>query len=395
MIRIKELCLREFGDQGAETLERYFAQIAYTAFWCIRMLYSHEGIEAVIPEGYEDVVVIRKGVYELHQVKTRQESRGPWSMSEVLAILCQQYNRRSFFPSACLFHFVSNQMADNKAQKPNTLYRLKLLLDIEHSGDRYTEGEKEDLKLIERRLVPQIRQILLQEYTDEVDDATALELLHRTWIDTDCSVIRNPNHVIELEAALAASCPGIHPYNLPQLQDIYDRLILLIVRKIITTLTFHARYLRTDDILSCRSKVMNALENGYKKLDQVPGDTILDKKAILAGFDLTELPRFHRQKALAEATRRKYVTLNMENELERLISAILDCHWECRNTVCRIRGIEQCPGPHILSLIMAKLEEIVVRTFPQSDVDSSFCMGLLWKQTDLCAAWWDGFESTA
>jgi len=38
MIRIKEQVLREFGDHGADTLERYFAQIEYTAFWCIRML---------------------------------------------------------------------------------------------------------------------------------------------------------------------------------------------------------------------------------------------------------------------------------------------------------------------------------------------------------------------
>src|SRR5438270_415094 len=108
MIGIKELFLREFGDQGAETLERYFAQIEYTAYWCIRMLYDHEGIDAIIPEGYEDVVVVRRGVFELHQIKTRQQSVGPWSMSEVLAVLCQQYHRRSLFPSDCLFHFVSN-----------------------------------------------------------------------------------------------------------------------------------------------------------------------------------------------------------------------------------------------------------------------------------------------
>src|SRR5574341_2612377 len=97
MIRIKEQVLREFDDHGADTLERYFAQIEYTAFWCIRMLRDGEEIEAVIPEGVEDVVVIRRGIHELHQVKTRDESQGPWTSVQVLPILCQQYKRRNAF----------------------------------------------------------------------------------------------------------------------------------------------------------------------------------------------------------------------------------------------------------------------------------------------------------
>ena len=62
MISIKQQVLREFGDHGADTLKRYFAQIEYTAYWCIRMLRDAEGIDAVIPEGVDDVLLIRQGV---------------------------------------------------------------------------------------------------------------------------------------------------------------------------------------------------------------------------------------------------------------------------------------------------------------------------------------------
>jgi len=158
MTSIKDQVLREFGDQGADTLERYFAQIEYTTLWCIRMLRDAEKISVVIPEGVEDVVVVRQDVYELHQVKTRDESQGPWTTAEVLPILCQQYHRRKAFPGECRYYFVSDQMADTKTRLREDppafgpLYRLKLLLEIEHDGQTHSPDEKEKLKLFERIL---------------------------------------------------------------------------------------------------------------------------------------------------------------------------------------------------------------------------------------------------
>ena len=46
-------------DSGAGAFRRFFAQVEYTAFWCIRMLRPDEDIEAVAPESYEDVLVVR------------------------------------------------------------------------------------------------------------------------------------------------------------------------------------------------------------------------------------------------------------------------------------------------------------------------------------------------
>jgi hypothetical protein len=102
---LRQKVFKEFGDQGADTLDRYTTQIECSASLCIRMLNAKEGIGWVIPEGGDDVVVVRSGVYELHQVKTKDESQGTWTTAEVLPILCGQYDRRKIYPtSGCNFH---------------------------------------------------------------------------------------------------------------------------------------------------------------------------------------------------------------------------------------------------------------------------------------------------
>jgi len=401
MIGIKDQVLREFGDQGADTLERYFAQIEYTALWCVRMLRDAERISGVIPEGVEDVVVVRQDVHELHQVKTRDESQGPWTTAEVLPMLCQQYHRRKAFPGECRYYFVSDQMADTKTRLREDppafgpLYRLKLLLEIEHDGQTHSADEQEELKLFEKILVPRIQANLLDRYQDSIDNEAAVSLLHNTWIETDCPMVRNPNNLIELESALSDLLPGTPSYTTVQLKEVYDRLLLLIVRKILTGRSLDTRQITRGDVLNCRT-TPRASEAGYPNLDVIPGCTTLDKKAWLGGFDPTEFPLFHRQKKLAEWTRRKFETLGLTNDLDRLTIAILDLHTACRHKVCREQGIQQKPGPRILEMLRPKLTSLATKYFPESkDVDDQFCLGVLWRETDLCPAWWHGLGGFA
>jgi len=401
MTSIKDQVLREFGDQGADTLERYFAQIEYTTLWCIRMLRDAERISAVIPEGVEDVVVVRQDVYELHQVKTRDESQGPWTTARVLPVLCQQYHRRKAFSSECRFHFVSNQMADTKTKLKEDppafgpLYRLKLLLEIEHDGQIHSADEQKELKLFERVLLPRIRANLLDKHQDDIDDEAAASLLHNTWIETDCLMMRNPNNLTELESALSDLFPGTPSYTTVQLKEMYDRLLLLVVRKILTGKSLSTRQITRGDVLGCRT-VSRAPGSGYPDLDRVPGGTTLDKKAWLGGFDPTEFSVFHRQKKQAEWITRKFETLGLTDDLDRLTTAILDLQTACRHKVCREQGIKQKPGPRILEMLRPKLAPLATKYFPESrDVDDQFCLGVLWQETDLCPAWWHGLDGFA
>lgn len=399
MSRIKEQVLREFGDHGADTLERYFAQVEYTAFWCIRMLRDAEGIEAVIPEGVEDVVVLQRGVYRLRQVKTRGESQGPWTTADVLPILCQQYHRRHAFPPECRYHFVSNQIADNKTAlrtgSYGPLYRLKELLDIEHDGQQLNAHEQTELNKLEAVLVPKIQETLLSQCGDDVDFATAVALLHSTYIETDCITVRNPNNLAELEDGLTELSPGTPPSTTAQLREMYDRLLLLVIRKIITGASLEARQVMCEDVLNCRTPVCAPIA-GYPNLNSVPGRTLLDKKAWLGGFDATELSVFHKQSKLAERTIRQFRSLGLVDTLNRLATAILDLQRSCRHKVCREQGINRKPGPRILAMLRPELASLAKKYFPEStEVDEQFCQGILWQETDLCSVWWHGLDGSA
>jgi hypothetical protein len=389
---LRDKVLREFGDQGADTLDRFFTQIEYTASLCISMLNSKEGIEHVIPEGGDDVVVVRLGVYEFHQVKTKDESQGPWTTADVLPILCGQYHRRKIYPAAdCHFHFVSEQMADAKtALKAGTygaLYSLKTLLEAEHNYGFLEQEEIDLLSQLEAAILPRIQEILLDKHSDNVSIDEARELLHKTWIETDHPTLRRPFNVEVLETALEEACPSPSQFSTAQLRDIYDRLLLLIVRKIIRGVTPEERRICAPDVLNCRTEEC-AVGDVLPDLSGVPGRTLLEKKAFLGGFDSTELPLFSRQKLNALGTERELQTLRAKN-LDKLRLALLDHQRQCRHKVCREMGVVEKPGPKILELVETGLENIATSYFPgMREVDAQFCKGLLWDETNLCQAWW-------
>lgn len=76
MNRAKELVLRVYDDTGADTLEKHWAQIEYSAYWCAHLLLPSSGIKGVIPEGIDDVTLVKDNCYELHQVKCRDSGSG-------------------------------------------------------------------------------------------------------------------------------------------------------------------------------------------------------------------------------------------------------------------------------------------------------------------------------
>jgi hypothetical protein len=396
MLTLLQKVLKEFGDQGADTLDRFLTQIEYTASLCIAMLNPKEGIDCVIPEGGDDVVVVRLGVYEFRQVKTKDESQGHWTTADVLPILCSQYYRRKIYPAAdCQYHFVSEQMADAKtALRPGAygaLYSLKNLLEAEHNYGILEQDEIDLLEQLEAVILPRIQEILHDKYNEDVSIDEARELLHKTWIETDHPTLRRPFNVEVLETALEEACPSPSQFSTTQLRDIYDRLLLLIIRKIIRGKTPEERKIRAADVLNCRTEEC-ALGDVLPDLSAVPGRTLLDKKAFLGGFDPTELPLFSRQKLNALGTERELQTLRAKN-LDKLRLALLDHQRKCRHMVCRDMGVVDKPGPQILAMVEPELENIAATYFPGvTEVDAQFCKGLLWDETNLCQAWWHNFN---
>lgn len=400
MVNLKDAVLREFGDEGAETLDRYFAQVEYTVLWCIRLLASDSGITAVIPEGVEDVVIERTDTAELRQVKTRDEGQGPWTTAEVLPILCKLYHHRRAYPAAQhQFHFVSDRMADTKTPlRKNTfgpLFRLKQLLEILHAGIPWSAEEEKDFDLLYCAIAPQIIEVMDKEHGETVSYESARTLVHRTWIETDSATLRSPDAVGALGTAFDEAFPGATQYTTAQIREIYGRLLLMVLGKI-RKKTIAERRTVLADVLGCRIPFTHV--GSGTDLSMVAGASLLDKKAVLGGFDLTEVPAFHRQRLLAEATVRRLIPMGYSDALERLITDVIDRQTICRDDVCRKQKMTKDTGPAILNLLRTEIAMLVKRGhLPGELVDEQLCLGLAWRETDLCTLWWHalGYEGNS
>lgn len=395
MLRLKDAVLREFGDRGAETLERYFIQLQYTAVSCIEMLLPDRSIIAVLPEGVEDIALDRGATIELRQVKTRDESQGPWTMADVLPIFCKLYHhRKAFKDRACTFHFTSDRMAEprlrggRKGMPP--LYALKFLLQVELDGYARSADENAQLSKIEAVVLPLIQKGM-QEHGESLSLDEVRQLLHSTTIDTDSALLRNPDCVGQMALALELAVPAEPSRTQNELRAIVDRLLLKILRTIISTSRVQDRRLCAQDVLSCRAGVDGGAINAIN-LGALPGRTILEKKALLGGFDPTEVPVFQKQKLLADATIRELLPLGYERETERFAMRIVDHQHALRDAVCRRTRTDGKSGPDILRSFRDSSASLLDRhALPAEYVDLQFCLGLLWRETDLCSVWWNSF----
>jgi hypothetical protein len=395
MRNLKDALLDQYGDEGAETFDRYYAQIEYTVLWCIRLLSVEHSVIAVIPEGVEDVVILKASTVELHQVKTRDESQGPWSTAEVLPILCKLYHHRNAFPSHTYeFHFVSDGRADTKTQlKKGTygsLYRLKQLLEIRHGGLLLTSAEQIEFDALQETILPRIRSLMLSEYAETLTNQDAQSLLLATWIDTDSATLRAPDWHSALAEAFEDGPYAALPYTTTQIREIHGRLILCIIGKI-REKTIGERRVEIDHVLQCRTAASQITKIN---LDNVPGSSVLEKKAHLGGFDFTELPAFNRQRLLAIASCRELQPLGFVQDLRRLTVSLIDQHIICRDEVCRSEGSLEKVGPQILRRFRTKIPSTLAKIPSlQGHVDEQFCLGIAWEETNNCTLWWHSLDA--
>lgn len=391
MTRAKDLIFRLFGDVGADTIQKTWAQIEYTGYCCIRMLSPASGIVAVTPEGVDDVTLDCGSRRELHQVKCRDESQLPWTIAEVLPILCGQYHRRKAFNEPCEFHFVSDHVSDSKTQyRPGISYgplsRLRYLLDILHAGQKLTVPESTEFQELEKDIVSRIVELMHAEHNEIVNEGLACELLKNTWIETDSIHIRNKPPHDELSSVLVQSFPGQMPCTIPQLARTYERILLLIIGKIIKENEFEARTLRRQDILDCRSGAISP-EYGLPDLDQLPGNSTAEKKALYAGFDVTELPVFVLQMMRANEKRRGFEMIGLTEEIRDLYLDLITWQHECRQALSREHSDQQI-GPHVLEKMRAQMLTHLQNHLPNKGLNESFCHGLVWDATNECHLWW-------
>lgn len=396
IFRLKEKALRLYGDHGADTLNSYFVQLEYTAGWCIQMLLPREGIAAVIPEGIEDLVIERPDHIELRQIKTRTESQGPWTTALVLPHLCDQYHRRTAFAQPCSFHFVTNARADTKTRYIETslgpLFRLKELVSIVRAGQGLNPDEQEEWDWFRRKLPSKIVSALAG-HSDDVDEDVAWQFVEVTHLETDEVRLHRPYNPRDLQEGLAARIPGFQPLSVSQLDGVYERLLLLVIGRVRSGLTIAERRIEAEDVLGCL--VAPAPLGDGVDWDSVPGQSMMEKKAHLGGFDNAELRRYLRHLLRARSIKREITTLNLGDDLDQFTDAALELQHGVRRRLSASGDYSGPIGPAVFEVVKPELKPLAERILPTvSELDDRACSGLLWDETDLCNARWDALQGS-
>lgn len=405
----KDAILRTYGDHGADTYRRYKRQVHYAAYWAIRMLIDAESIDFIIPEGVEDFVIFSRNTCRLYQIKTRDESQGPWTIANVLPILCKLYDHSEAFTySDVSYHFVSNQKADNASSGKKSfgkLYRLKYLLEILHDQEDFTKEEEEELLEFENKLAPKICELLEVNHKKIITLETAKEFLRKTRIETDCNELRSYSkksitgvtgkikHANISELAFVLQSTSTDDFTLKQADEMYSRICQLIDDKIEQENSIEERKIFREDIISCRYTPSLKIP-GLPDLTLLPGNSNLEKKLLLGGFDPTELPGFKKTKLLSIQTSRELKILGHESYLARIEADLIDIQTRCRREISQRENSDKI-GPAILSKVRHEIADLLSKyPIEREKIDELFCIGTLWEETEKCNAWWHSIQNS-
>jgi hypothetical protein len=348
-------------------------------------------IRAVIPEAVEDLLVLRNGRFELRQIKTRNESVGAWSTSELVPILATQYSRSyAFGQRRFSFHFVSDARADTRAPRGGlgSLERLKELLNLSRAGEVLGGTERDQLDWFLRVLPARLAAAISVPGGAPCSETEAADFLLGTYVETNDADCRAPRNLETIDLALERALPEEPRRTVPELRDIYDRLLLMIVQRIRTGRDLAGRAIRRADVIGCR-RVADRPRDEVLQLDTLPGATKLEKKTLYGGFSAVEAKQFRRQMAYARTRRRELRAMGLGDELELLDLALSELQRERRRFLSESDSVPFPFGPALLGSLRPHLHSFGPSHLPPAALPSAMlCQGLLWDDTQACRSAW-------
>lgn len=387
------------GDTGADTFRRFHAQVEYTALWCVRLLCPEERLEAVVPESFEDMMLVRALGRELHQVKTRDPHLADWTFAELVPVMARMYSRgRSLTDKPVSYRFVTNHPCNARTEHAwgatVSLRAFKRLLDVRAMGQAWTAKETEQYRTCCEVLIPRIREIV-----DSPTSAVEVEaLLAATVIDSQSTLLHYPNqtdehcprNIVQLGTVLRQQFPGGGHAAIHELAKMSDRLLRLVDDRITRGTSLETRQIIAQDVHNCRSEA-NLTVQGHPEIEAAPGATRLEKKVRLGGFDDPRVEVIQMQQAQAEIVRRRLPVGLQGDAWDMLTVSLLDCQvsaWEAAQR--DLPGTVQL-GTTVLERIRTRLPEIAQACLPgRGDINDSVCFGVLWQETARCRAYWHG-----
>lgn len=383
-----DLILSKFGDYGAESSRRDKFQEHYVAWWCIEMLFD-DTISEVICEYGEDLVINRGGVYELYQVKTKQESVDDWKLNDLIPIIAKTFAMVPYFRNVSKCCFVSNKGADG------VLYDLKEV--INQPPDTWNDQERQIFETFCRnhgqRILKSIKDVD-QENTDTVADVRQRLLSLRIETDFHHIDFIQDTNIRRLRQALEQETNGSGVvYTDEDISDIYEAL-MGIVGKATIGKTREEKTILREHVEECFKKPLQR-RTLYRfptedDLQQAHGETKLGKKLALGGFTKPFIDNARDLMVSVSAQARFWSFGNAQEILEDVRFRVKYVWADNYDKVCLANPDREKIGRFVLEEMkkdFAKLIEHYQYT-GLPFIDELFLTGITWKLSSECKAYW-------
>lgn len=383
-----DVIIERFGDFGAESSRRDEFQKHYAAYCCIEMLFD-QSISEVICEYGEDIVIGRNGVYELHQVKTKQESVDDWKLDDLIPIIAKSFAMVPYFGSVSKCCFVSNEGATG------VLYELKGVLK---KGAEYWDTEDRQFfddfcKHHSSRILKHMKR-LDSESVATVEDVNARLL--SLEIDTNfhhMEYIADSN-ARRLRQALERNSVKIDEFTFTdaELQDVYERLMGLVGKATIGR-TRHEKTIVKEDVEECfiipaRRRMLYRFPT-EKEISSASGKTLMERKLSLGGFGSVFIDSARELMVTTLYKARSWEFGNAPEILEDIRFRIKYICADNYDRVCQLHPSQKELGRLILEEIKKDLPQLVdYYEDCRLPIDTFFLLGIAWELTSECKAYW-------
>lgn len=385
--------LEKFGDHGAESSRRDEFQKHYAAHWCIEMLWD-DSITEVICEYGEDVVVARSKSYELHQVKTRQESMSDWQLNDLIHVFAKSFAMAPYFGDVIKCCFISNEGAKG------ALFELKAIL-----SKGYSQWNDEDKIWFDNfcrnnseKILKEIQSVDPENSytTKDVNKAIlALEINtdfhHMNYIQD--SNIRRLRQAIENEISNGR---GII-FTDQEIYDIYERLMGLIGKATIGKSRKEKALSKKIIIENIKNAVISrGTQYRFPTQEEIaatPGNTKLEQKLHLGGFT----PEFisNAREVMIEALHlaRSWDFGLPESVFEDIRFRMKYYCTDSFDKVCQTYPAKEKIGRLILEELKKEFPSLIEYYKTSSiPIDDIFLLGTAWLLTSECKAYWSQYR---
>ncbi len=382
--------LEIFGDFGAESTRRDKFQDHYAAEWCIKML-SDDTITEIVCEYGEDLVIARGTEYELHQVKTRQEGVGNWTITDLIPVVGKTFAMIPYLGNVTRCCFVSNEGAN-----PD-LHKLKKVLnqnpaqwDTDEQAYFDTFMDKHEGKLLEH-----MRQVNPKGCYESCHVESGMSVLQISTEYGHLEHIEAMNRVLlreQLEKQLRSD--GI-TYTEKELRDVYESLLGMVVRATLGK-TRIEKTIRRENVLRCveqpiRHRTLYRLPS-RDEVAALEGKTVTEGKLTDGGFTSPFVEQAREDLVNMMNTARKWNFGAADKILDDVRFRVKHIVVDSFDRICSSHPGEKNIGRCILDDAtppLARLAEYYSQSgFP---VDEVFLRGMVWDLTKACDLYWSPY----